>query len=180
MLAEAGTGGIGKTLGYVAPASLWAERNGGTVWLSTFTRNLQRQLDQELDRLYPDPDTKKRRVVIRKGRENYLCLLSYEEAVNRLTIQPHDAVALGLIARWAGATRGGDMIGGDLPGWLAEIVGREKTLGLTDRRGESHLRRLLAALPEMLHRAHGALRASRRDRGREPRACDGAGGPGRP
>src|SRR5690606_30476406 len=31
LLAEAGTG-IGKTLGYVAPASLWAERNGGSVW----------------------------------------------------------------------------------------------------------------------------------------------------
>ena len=90
MLAEAGTG-TGKTLGYVAPASVWSERNEGTVWLSTFTRNLQRQLDQELDRLHPDPDDKKRRVVIRKGRENYLCLLNYEEAVNRLQTQPHDA-----------------------------------------------------------------------------------------
>ena len=42
VLAEAGTG-VGKTLGYVAPASVWAEKNSGTVWLSTFTRNLQRQ-----------------------------------------------------------------------------------------------------------------------------------------
>ncbi len=56
-LVEAGTG-IGKTLGYVAPASLWAERNSGAVWLATFTRNLQRQLDQELDRLYPRPRQK--------------------------------------------------------------------------------------------------------------------------
>ena len=32
VLAEAGTG-VGKTLGYVAPASLWAERNQGTVWI---------------------------------------------------------------------------------------------------------------------------------------------------
>ena len=135
VLAEAGTG-TGKTLGYVAPASLWAQRNEGAVWLATFTRNLQRQLDQELDRLYPDPDEKKRKVVIRKGRENYLCLLNYEDAVNRLQTQPGDAVALGLLARWAGATRGGDMIGGDLPGWLPEILGREKTLGLADRRGE--------------------------------------------
>ncbi|MGZ0247421.1 MAG: ATP-dependent DNA helicase, partial [Alphaproteobacteria bacterium] len=31
VLAEAGTG-VGKTLGYIAPASLWAERNDGTVW----------------------------------------------------------------------------------------------------------------------------------------------------
>jgi len=135
VLAEAGTG-TGKTLGYVAPASVWAETNRGAVWLSTFTRNLQRQLDQELDRLHPDTDEKKRRVVIRKGRENYMCLLSYEEALNRLGAQPYDAVALGLVARWAGATRNGDMIGGDLPGWLPEVLGREKVLGLADRRGE--------------------------------------------
>lgn len=135
VLAEAGTG-IGKTLGYVAPASVWAQKNEGAVWISTFTRNLQRQLDQELSRLHPDPDEKKRRVVIRKGRENYLCLLNYEEAVNRLQVQPGDAVALGLLARWAGATRNGDMVGGDLPGWLPEILGRERTLGLADRRGE--------------------------------------------
>ena len=134
-LVEAGTG-IGKTLGYVAPASLWAQRNDGAVWLATFTRNLQRQLDQELDRLYPGRDTKRRKVVIRKGRENYLCLLNYEEALNRLQAQPNDAVALGLLARWAGTTRNGDMIGGDLPGWLPEILSRERTLDLADRRGE--------------------------------------------
>ena len=135
VLAEAGTG-TGKTLGYVAPASVWAEQNEGAVWLSTFTRNLQRQLDQELDRLHLDPEEKKRRVVIRKGRENYLCLLSYEEALNRLGAQPYDAIALGLVARWVGATRNGDMVGGDLPGWLPEVLGREKVIGLADRRGE--------------------------------------------
>ena len=54
VLAEAGTG-IGKTLGYLAPASLWARRNGAPVWVSTYTRNLQRQIDQELRRLYPIP-----------------------------------------------------------------------------------------------------------------------------
>ncbi|HEC90048.1 MAG TPA: ATP-dependent DNA helicase, partial [Alphaproteobacteria bacterium] len=49
VLAEAGTG-VGKTLGYIASASVWAEKNEGPVWVSTFTRNLQRQLDAELDR----------------------------------------------------------------------------------------------------------------------------------
>ena len=53
VLAEAGTG-IGKTLGYIAPATLWAQKNHGAVWISTYTRNLQRQLDRELDRAYPD------------------------------------------------------------------------------------------------------------------------------
>ena len=81
VLAEAGTG-TGKTLGYIAPASLWAERNKGAVWISTFTRHLQRQIDAELARLYPDPAERRRRVVVRKGRENYLCLLNLEDAVH--------------------------------------------------------------------------------------------------
>lgn len=135
VLAEAGTG-TGKTLGYIAPASLWAAKNGGAVWISTYTRNLQRQLDAELDRLFPDPAEKARRVVIRKGRENYLCLLNYEEAVRGIGLLPEDAVALGLMARWLAATRDGDMVGGDFPGWLPDLVGRPRTLGLTDRRGE--------------------------------------------
>ena len=80
VLAEAGTG-TGKTLGYVAPASLWAERNHAPVWISTFTRHLQRQVETELERLFPDPAERRRRVVLRKGRENYLCLLNLEDAV---------------------------------------------------------------------------------------------------
>ncbi|HKT18181.1 MAG TPA: ATP-dependent DNA helicase [Stellaceae bacterium] len=135
VLAEAGTG-VGKTLGYIAPASLWAEKNEGAVWISTYTRNLQHQIGAELDRLYPDRAEKNRRVVIRKGRENYLCLLNYEESVARLPLRPHDATALGLVARWIGATRDGDMVGGDLPGWLPELLGRAQTVALADRRGE--------------------------------------------
>ena len=67
VLAEAGTG-IGKTLGYIAPATLWARKNHGAVWISTYTRNLQRQLDQELDRAYPDLRQKSQKVIVRKGR----------------------------------------------------------------------------------------------------------------
>lgn len=135
VLADAGTG-TGKTLGYIAPASLWAERNGGAVWLSTFTKNLQRQLDQELDRRYPDKGEKARRVVVRKGRENYLCLLNFEEAVARARIAPENVVRLALIARWVQHTRDGDMVGGDLPAWLMQRVGMGRASGLTDRRGE--------------------------------------------
>ena len=135
VLAEAGTG-VGKTLGYIAPASLWAERNEGTVWLSTFTRNLQRQIDQELDRLYPEPKVKAEKVVLRKGRENYLCLLNMEEALGRSALVTGDRIALGLMARWAAATRDGDITGGDLPAWLVDLLGYGRTLGLADRRGE--------------------------------------------
>jgi ATP-dependent DNA helicase DinG len=135
VLAEAGTG-VGKTLGYIAPASVWAEKNQGPVWISTFTKNLQRQLDAELDRLYPDRADKALKVVVRKGRENYLCLLNMDEAVHRLPQRPEDAVALGLMARWTLATRDGDMVGGDFPAWLIDLLGRRLTVELTDTRGE--------------------------------------------
>ncbi len=136
VLAEAGTG-TGKTLGYVAPASLWAEANGGAVWISTYTRHLQRQIESELRRLHPDPSQRRRRVVLRKGRENYLCLLNLEEAVSAVGGRPGAAaIPLALLARWAAATSDGDLLGGDLPGWFAEIFGHASVLGLADRRGE--------------------------------------------
>jgi ATP-dependent DNA helicase DinG len=135
VLAEAGTG-VGKTLGYLAPASLWARQNGGTVWISTYTRNLQTQIDGELDRLFPDPEEKRARIVLRKGRENYLCLLNYEDAAQTSGARPGDRIALGLMARWIGATKDGALNGGDFPAWLIDLIGRERSLGLADRRGE--------------------------------------------
>ncbi|AUG52081.1 ATP-dependent DNA helicase [Thalassospira marina] len=135
VLAEAGTG-TGKTLGYVAPASVWAEKNEGAVWISTYTRNLQRQIDSELNRLYPDARDKRRKAVVRKGRENYLCLLNFEEAQRPLAQQPRQAIPLGLMARWAAATRDGDMVGGDFPAWLTELIGTRFTSALADQRGE--------------------------------------------
>ncbi len=134
VLSEAGTG-IGKTLGYIAPSSLWAEKNGGTVWLSTYTKNLQKQLDQELDRLYPDPKVKKQKVVVRKGRENYLCLLNLQE-IAATASQVQGKILLGLVNRWARYSRDGDMIGGDFPSWLGETFGVGRLSQLTDRRGE--------------------------------------------
>ena len=137
VLAEAGTG-TGKTLGYLAPASLWAEKNHGGVWISTFTRHLQRQIDAELAHLFPDPTERHRRVVVRKGRENYLCLLNLEDALGTATSgrAPASVIPLGLIARWALVTDDGDIQGGDLPGWLGELFGTATILGLADRRGE--------------------------------------------
>ncbi len=134
VLAEAGTG-TGKTLGYVAPASLWAERNGAPVWISTFTRNLQRQIDQETARLYPEPNERRRRVVVRKGRENYLCLLNMEEAAASAAMAGQ-MLPMALVARWALATRDGDLMGGDFPGWLSELFGAHSVWPLADRRGE--------------------------------------------
>lgn len=135
VLAEAGTG-IGKTLGYVAPASVWAEKNKGAVWLATYTKNLQRQLDQELARLHPDAAKRARKVVIRKGRENYLCLLNLEERSRSPQLAGTIQVMLSLVRRWARYSRDGDMIGGDFPAWVSGAFGMGRVGGLTDRRGE--------------------------------------------
>jgi len=140
-LLEAGTG-TGKTLGYLAPASLWAEKNGAPVWLATYTKNLQRQLDVEMAKLYPDPKIRRAKTVIRKGRENYLCLLNMEEiaraVMGRLALNASDPdlVLVALVARWARFSRDGDMVGGDFPGWLGAHFGTARIMSLTDRRGE--------------------------------------------
>jgi ATP-dependent DNA helicase DinG len=132
-LIEAGTG-VGKTLGYLAPASLWAEKNGPGLWLSTYTRNLQRQIVQEIARLYPDPAERDEKAVVRKGRENYLCLLNFEDAGRRsLLAQGQRFVALGLIARWIAATADGDVSGAGFPSFLAASF---PIRDITDRRGE--------------------------------------------
>lgn len=137
VLAEAGTG-TGKTLGYLAPASLWAEKNQGAVWISTYTKNLQRQIARELDRLYPNQAEKEAKVAIRKGRENYLCLLNLEEnaAAATTAYNPQQAISAGIMARWAAASKDGDLTGADFPGWLSGLLGYQGTLALADRRGE--------------------------------------------
>ena len=135
LLAEAGTG-TGKTLGYLAPASLWAEKNDGNVWISTFTRTLQHQIADELTRLYSDRKEAEKKIVVRKGRENYLCLLNLEDALGRMPGSPIDAPALGLMARWASATPDGDLTGNSFASWLIDLLGPRLTRGLADRRGE--------------------------------------------
>ncbi len=139
LLAQAGTG-IGKTLGYLAPASLWAEQSGGTVWVSTYTKALQRQLRRESRRAWPEAGRGSRAdgsppVVVRKGRENYLCLLNLEDALQG-GFNGRAAVMAQLVARWAAYSQDGDMIGGDLPGWLGTLFRQRGIAALTDRRGE--------------------------------------------
>ncbi len=140
MLAEAGTG-IGKTLAYLAPASMWAEANGPGVWISTYTRALQRQIERESQSVYPDPAQRAIKAVVRKGRENYLCLLNFQDMANSARLGAADLVGLMLAARWARVTRDGDMTGGDFPAWLPTLfaiapVNQAGSANLVDRRGE--------------------------------------------
>ncbi|MDY6923898.1 MAG: ATP-dependent DNA helicase [Pseudomonadota bacterium] len=140
LLAEAGTG-TGKTLGYLAPASLWAERNQGAAWVSTYTRALQRQIDRESAALWPDPVERRKKTVVRKGRENYLCLLNLQDMVQAAQLGNGDLIGMALASRWALHTRDGDMTGGDYPGWLPGLFAvapshQAGAANLVDRRGE--------------------------------------------
>ena len=133
LLSEAGTG-IGKTLGYLIPAHLWAKKNNAAVWISTYTKALQNQLFNELDKIFPNPQDKSANVVIRKGRENYLCLLNFEEALKKISL-PH-AIMAGIIARHVLKTNDGDLNGPMFAGWIEDVVGYELLASITDKRGE--------------------------------------------
>src|ERR1700733_9145218 len=43
---------------------------------------------------------------------------------------------LALIARWVLATEAGDLVAGDFPGWLSDLIGGYRAAALADRRGE--------------------------------------------
>lgn len=136
VLAEAGTG-TGKTLGYMAPATLWSEKNEGSVWINTYTKHLQRQIEDEFTRFYPDQEEKNKHVVVRKGRENYLCLLNLEEYLNTLPQQQYrNKIGLILLCRWAEESNDGDLFGGDLPNWFNDLFNERLLYQLAERRGE--------------------------------------------
>jgi ATP-dependent DNA helicase DinG len=73
--------------------------------------------------------------VVRKGRENYLCLLNLEDALQG-GFAGRPAILAHLVARWAAYSQDGDMIGGDLPGWLGTLFRKRGIAALTDQRGE--------------------------------------------
>ncbi len=136
VVAEAGTG-VGKTLGYLAPSLAWTDKTGGQVWISTYTRALQRQIAHDLERL-PHNAADAPLFAIRKGRENYACLLNFEDAAKRVATSrtPRDAVLTALMARWIGATADGDMTGADFPAWLGGLFGYGAVQSYADKRGE--------------------------------------------
>ena len=83
----------------------------------------------------PTPSERARKIVVRKGRENYLCLLNLEDALQG-AFAGRAAILAQLVGRWAAYTKDGDMVGGDLPGWLPSLFRRAGAAALTDRRGE--------------------------------------------
>lgn len=144
LLLEAGTG-VGKTLGYLSPAKAWAEKAQGRVWVSTYTKALQKQIYHDTRALFDTEAEREQKIAIRKGRENYLCLLNYQERLPILTQGPGESIIAALLARWVIYSRDGDIVGGDFPTWLPSLLPQQSaaaTFGamtpsnLVDRRGE--------------------------------------------
>jgi ATP-dependent DNA helicase DinG len=104
--AEAGTG-VGKSLAYLVPAVAWAVRNGERVVVSTNTINLQQQLmekDIPLAKKVLGEDPK---VVLVKGRGNYLCLHRLNEALEEMGLFDERDPELLSIREWARTTETG-------------------------------------------------------------------------
>lgn len=104
---EAGTG-VGKSLAYLLPAVAWAAGNEERVVISTNTINLQQQIvekDIPLAKKVLGQDPK---VVLVKGRGNYLCPHRLEEALEELSLfEERDPDTLA-ISEWARTTETGD------------------------------------------------------------------------
>jgi Rad3-related DNA helicase len=110
LIAEAGTG-VGKSLAYLLPGLLFAQRAGRPLVISTHTKNLQAQLffkDLPLLRQALGADF---RAALLKGRPNYLCAqkLTYtlQEAAREL--EEDEVAALLPILTWAIRTETGDV-----------------------------------------------------------------------
>lgn len=102
---EAGTG-VGKSLGYLAPALL----SGSRVAVSTHTKNLQDQLFYDeiprLGKLFKFGFT----AVLLKGRRNYICRTKWRDLIydpERIPVADRERAAL--LVRWVDASISGDL-----------------------------------------------------------------------
>jgi ATP-dependent DNA helicase DinG len=104
---EAGTG-VGKSLAYLLPALSWAQTNNDRVVVSTNTINLQQQLvekDIPLAKRVLQADLK---VVLVKGRGNYLCANRLREVLDEVSLFKEEDPELQAILEWSRTTATGD------------------------------------------------------------------------
>jgi|GEM_PF-3827337 len=120
ILCEADTG-TGKTLGYLAPAIAWANKNNRPAIISTYSKTLQNQVAAELIKFYPNPQDYDAAVTVRKGRENYLCLKKYQSAILQPNLQDNTILYLVFISNWLELTHHGDVSDIYYPLWLEDF-----------------------------------------------------------
>ncbi len=107
--------GVGKTLAYLAPAIVWAVRNGERVVVSTRTINLQEQIMFKDIPLLQGCLGIKFHAVLVKGRNNYLCWRRFTRALSEASLfeDNADQAALKRLDEWAQKTQEGSR--SDLP-----------------------------------------------------------------
>ena len=104
---EAGTG-IGKSLAYLIPAFLWAEKNKERIIVSTNTINLQNQLLNKDILLVKKIIGSNENAILVKGRRNYLCKLKIYNIQNELEFD-EDTEELNSILKWSATRPNGDI-----------------------------------------------------------------------
>ena len=110
---EAGTG-VGKTLGYLVPAIMWAHENRSgaqRVVISTRTKNLQDQLfNKDIPFLYKSLKIPFKAVLL-KGRNNYICLTRYHQLLSDSAdyMTASERVNFAPIITWIKHTKTGDI-----------------------------------------------------------------------
>lgn len=106
LLVEAGTG-VGKTVGYLTPAVIYAS-GGKPVVVSTHTINLQGQLvTKDIPMMQQVMEDHPFQAVLMKGRANYLCLQELDHASASLIFQGDPVFEE--LKRWASKTESGDI-----------------------------------------------------------------------
>jgi ATP-dependent DNA helicase DinG len=110
--AEAGTG-VGKSFAYLLPALMFALVNDERIVLSTATITLQQQLFDKDIPLVTSALNKKVKVVLIKGRGNYLCRRRLEDAIREQSLFEEDDGDIRAVIAWSELTKTGSR--SDLP-----------------------------------------------------------------
>ena len=112
LLVEAGTG-VGKSLAYLVPLAIWAERSGKRAVVSTHTVNLQEQLAERDLPVVAGLFERPLPVAVLKGRNHYLSLRRWQRflATHDATGGEPDIAAIRFklkVLVWLATTRTGD------------------------------------------------------------------------
>lgn len=113
LVAEAGTG-VGKSLAYLIPAIRWMKKNrrdGMSIVVSSYTKNLQEQLFLKDIPFVHDFVENDFTVVMLKGRQNYICLTKWQWMMKNLdqALSVFDRVHLLPLMVWLRETKTGDI-----------------------------------------------------------------------
>ena len=112
LILEAGTG-VGKSLGYLAPAAIWSRQNERKVVIATNTIALQDQLIEkdipQMQALLPMLGIQPVKATLLKGRRNYLCTRRLHEWVGDRQLSPQELSVLARVLVWLPTTRTGDV-----------------------------------------------------------------------